>query len=316
MARFQRSRGCFFGATLDSCLRRGYRARSKRSSTPPTLPSLPASPDSTTRPSTMPIGHLLAQAHRQVIGQGIAAIGAAAANLSLEGRDAADPRQVLAARPQPRQGGRRDGLGRFHSFRHTCASLLFDEGRNVKQVQEWLGHSDPAFTLRTYVHLIDNGVGAADFLDEAVAATASGNGGSHRRPLPLTPPDRRNSVVDGPRRPSGCGAESHEPNGGSGMRQKIKRPSHATVIACLALFVALGGGAMAASQLGKNSVGAKQLKANAVTTKKIKKEAVTTKKLKKGAVNGSKVQEHSLTGTQINLSTLGTVPSAEHGYHG
>ena len=56
----------------------------------------------------------------------------------------------------------------FHTFRHTCASLLFDAGRNVKQVQEWLGHSDPAFTLRTCVHLIDDGVGAADFLDDAV----------------------------------------------------------------------------------------------------------------------------------------------------
>jgi integrase len=58
----------------------------------------------------------------------------------------------------------------FHTFRHTCASLLFDGGRNVKQVAEWLGHADPAFTLRTYVHLIDDGVGAADFLDTAVYA--------------------------------------------------------------------------------------------------------------------------------------------------
>lgn len=56
----------------------------------------------------------------------------------------------------------------FHSFRHTCASLLFDAGRNVKQVQEWLGHADPAFTLRTYVHLMDEGVGDAEFLDEAI----------------------------------------------------------------------------------------------------------------------------------------------------
>ena len=47
----------------------------------------------------------------------------------------------------------------FHAFRHTWASLLFDEGRNIKQVSEWLGHSDPAFTLRTYVHLLDEGVG-------------------------------------------------------------------------------------------------------------------------------------------------------------
>jgi integrase len=45
----------------------------------------------------------------------------------------------------------------FHSFRHTCASLLFEQGRNVRQVADWLGHSDPAYTLRTYVHLLDDG---------------------------------------------------------------------------------------------------------------------------------------------------------------
>ncbi len=56
----------------------------------------------------------------------------------------------------------------FHTFRHTCASLLFAGGKNVKQVATWLGHADPAFTLRTYVHLMDEGVGGADFLDEAV----------------------------------------------------------------------------------------------------------------------------------------------------
>lgn len=56
----------------------------------------------------------------------------------------------------------------FHTFRHTCASLLFEAGRNVKQVQAWLGHADPGFTLKTYIHLMDSGVGSADFLDHAV----------------------------------------------------------------------------------------------------------------------------------------------------
>jgi integrase len=56
----------------------------------------------------------------------------------------------------------------FHTFRHTCASLLFEAGRNVKQVQAWLGHADPGFTLRTYIHLMDAGVGGADFFDDAV----------------------------------------------------------------------------------------------------------------------------------------------------
>lgn len=56
----------------------------------------------------------------------------------------------------------------FHTFRHTCASMLFEGGKNIRQVCDWLGHADPAFTLRTYVHLIDNGLGGADFLDAAV----------------------------------------------------------------------------------------------------------------------------------------------------
>jgi integrase len=56
----------------------------------------------------------------------------------------------------------------FHTFRHTCASMLFEAGRNVKQVSEWLGHADPGFTLRTYVHLMDEGVGDAAFFDGAI----------------------------------------------------------------------------------------------------------------------------------------------------
>jgi integrase len=59
----------------------------------------------------------------------------------------------------------------FHTFRHTCASLLFEAGKSIKQVQEWLGHEDPGFTLRTYVHLMDDGLGDADFLDDVVVVT-------------------------------------------------------------------------------------------------------------------------------------------------
>jgi hypothetical protein len=77
--------------------------------------------------------------------------------------------------------------------------------------------------------------------------------------------------------------------------------TYANVVATLALVIAIGGAsAFAASQLGKNTVGPKQIKKNAVTTAKIKNEAVTAAKVKKG----------TLTGTQINLASLGTVPSA------
>lgn len=43
----------------------------------------------------------------------------------------------------------------FHTLRHTCASRLFAQGRNAVQVQRWLGHHSPGFTLATYVHLLD-----------------------------------------------------------------------------------------------------------------------------------------------------------------
>lgn len=47
----------------------------------------------------------------------------------------------------------------FHTLRHTCASRLFAQGRNAVQVQRWLGHHSPAFTLSTYVHLMDGDLG-------------------------------------------------------------------------------------------------------------------------------------------------------------
>ena len=61
-----------------------------------------------------------------------------------------------------------DGVG-FHTLRHTCASLLFESGKNAKQVQTWLGHHDPGFTLSTYVHLLDKGLGDVGFIDEVLS---------------------------------------------------------------------------------------------------------------------------------------------------
>jgi len=74
----------------------------------------------------------------------------------------------------------------------------------------------------------------------------------------------------------------------------------------IAVFLILGG----ATAFAAKKIGSSGLKANAVTTAKIKREAVTTKKIKKNAVVGAKVKDGSLTGADINLSTLGTVPSA------
>jgi hypothetical protein len=57
----------------------------------------------------------------------------------------------------------------LHSSRHTTASLLFASGKNIRQVQEWLGHSSLQLTRETYVHLLDDGLGEADFLDSITA---------------------------------------------------------------------------------------------------------------------------------------------------
>lgn len=48
----------------------------------------------------------------------------------------------------------------FSTFRHTCATRMFAEGRNAVQVSRWLGHHSPAFTLSVYVHLLDGDLGA------------------------------------------------------------------------------------------------------------------------------------------------------------
>ena len=63
------------------------------------------------------------------------------------------------------------------------------------------------------------------------------------------------------------------------MRTKHFRPSPAMVVACLALFVALGSGAYAAVKLKPNSVKAKNIKTGAVTGPKIKSSAVSTGKI-------------------------------------
>ena len=74
--------------------------------------------------------------------------------------------------------------------------------------------------------------------------------------------------------------------------------SYSNVIASLALFVALGGAAVAAG-LAKNSVGTTQLKKNAVTSAKLKKGAVNSAKIAAGAITGGKLAANSISSSAL-----------------
>lgn len=82
-----------------------------------------------------------------------------------------------------------------------------------------------------------------------------------------------------------------------------KKLTYSNAIASLALFVALGGIAMAAG-LPKNSVGPKQLKQGAVTAAKIRKGAVKTAKLGQGAVTAGKLAPGSVSAGNIVNGTI------------
>jgi integrase len=59
---------------------------------------------------------------------------------------------------------------RFHTLRHTCASLLAEAGAGPIRLQRWMGHHSAGFTLDTYGHLIDGDLGPG--LDLSVELTA------------------------------------------------------------------------------------------------------------------------------------------------
>ena len=48
----------------------------------------------------------------------------------------------------------------FHAIRHAYASRLISAGANLKQLQVYMGHHDPAFTMRVYGHLFPDDAAA------------------------------------------------------------------------------------------------------------------------------------------------------------
>ncbi|MDR1409372.1 MAG: site-specific integrase [Oscillospiraceae bacterium] len=63
---------------------------------------------------------------------------------------------------------------RFHDLRHSCASLLLANGVPMKQIQEWLGHSDFSTTANIYAHLDYNSkLNSAQAMEQGLCAALS-----------------------------------------------------------------------------------------------------------------------------------------------
>jgi hypothetical protein len=93
------------------------------------------------------------------------------------------------------------------------------------------------------------------------------------------------------------------------MKSRLPQLSYSNVIATIALFIALGGAAVAAG-LPRNSVGSNQLKRGAVTAAKLKKAAVTSGKLAPKAVIAGKLGPNSVLPGNIGN---GAITSAKIG---
>lgn len=68
---------------------------------------------------------------------------------------------------------RADGM---HALRHFYASTLLAQGVSIKELAEYLGHSDPGFTLRTYTHLVPSSYERARLAIDGVFGLKSADG--------------------------------------------------------------------------------------------------------------------------------------------
>jgi len=91
------------------------------------------------------------------------------------------------------------------------------------------------------------------------------------------------------------------------MSRGLGRRSPALLIACVALFAALGGTVYAAARINGKTIKVKSLPGN-----RLAPGSVPGNRLKAGTIPGSALAPGSISGAQINPATLGQVPSAVH----
>ena len=63
---------------------------------------------------------------------------------------------------------------RFHDLRHSVATLLHGVGRDIQDIQGWLGHSDISTTANIYSHFLYSAKqDMADSIESALAVKSS-----------------------------------------------------------------------------------------------------------------------------------------------
>ena len=82
------------------------------------------------------------------------------------------PRWARGLYPWLKEAGARAGVPwvGFHSIRHSVGARWLEAGVSLAVVSRLLGHADPGFTLRVYVHALPS-----DLPDGDVLAAASGD---------------------------------------------------------------------------------------------------------------------------------------------
>jgi hypothetical protein len=91
------------------------------------------------------------------------------------------------------------------------------------------------------------------------------------------------------------------------MVRGLRRQAPALTVCVLALVAALGGTVYAAGRINGHVVKVKSLPGNRLAL-----GSVPGNRLRRGAVTGDKLAPGSITGIQIDVSTLGEVPTAIH----
>jgi hypothetical protein len=85
-------------------------------------------------------------------------------------------------------------------------------------------------------------------------------------------------------------------------RLPLRRPTPALVIACIALFISLGGVSWG---FASGTIDSREIRNNSVLGKDIKNSTITTSDLRNNEVRGADIRNSTITGRDVALDTLG-----------